>query len=148
MSKVHLGSVVSIYYKGGVKGEAPIDERTEGEPLTVMIGDMKLPKGVENALMDMEPGQEKTVDIEPEYGYGDYKDGLAQWYPRMMLKDGYNIKVDDVMFHTNPEDGHVQPAFVTEVTEDNVKIDFNHPFAGKTLEYWIKLVDIPNAAEE
>ena len=52
------------------------------------------------------------------------------------------MKEGDVMFHRNPEDGNRQPAFVVETTKDNVKIDLNHPFAGKTLEYWIKLVDV------
>ena len=45
----------------------------------------------------------------------------------------------DVMFRPN-EDGTRQPAFVTDLTQDAVRLDFNHPFAGKTLDYWIKLV--------
>ena len=123
--KVHTGSVVSILYKGGAKGEEALDDRSAGEPLRVMIGDMKLPRGIEEALIGMEVGQEKQ-----------------QWYPKQMIDQGYSLKVGDVMFHANPDDGTKQPAFVTDMTADNVKIDLNHPFAGKTLDYWIKLVDI------
>ena len=140
--QVHVGSVVSILYKGGEKGAPAVDDRSEGEPLVVMVGDMKLPLGIEEALLGMMPGQEKTVEIPPEMGYGKYQDGLAQWYPRSMLDQGYTLKEGDVMFHRNPEDGNRQPAFVVETTEDNVKIDLNHPFAGKALEYWVKLVDV------
>ncbi len=138
--KVHTGSVVHILYKGGAKGEGVMDDRSEGEPLRVMIGDMKLPRGIEEALIGMEVGQEKQLEIPPELGYGEYQEELAQWYPKHLIDQGYTLKVGDVMFHTNPEDGTRQPAFVTELTEDNVRIDFNHPFAGKILDYWIKLV--------
>lgn len=140
--KVTLGSVVSLHYRGGVKGEEPLDDRTEGAPLTVMIGDMKLPRGIEQALMGMEAGEEKTVEIPAELGYGEYQEALAQWYPKSMLQDGYSLKLNDVMFYRNPEDGSRQPAFVVELTEDNAKLDFNHPFAGKTLEYWLKLEEV------
>ena len=51
--KARMGSVVGLYYRGGVKGEEPVDERVEGEPLVVMIGDMKLPRGIEQALVGM-----------------------------------------------------------------------------------------------
>ena len=67
--KVHTGSVVHILYKGGAKGEKMLDDRSEGEPLRVMIGDMKLPRGIEEALVGMEVGQEKQLEIPPELGY-------------------------------------------------------------------------------
>lgn len=140
--KVNLGSVVSLHYRGGLRGEEPVDDRTEGEPLTVMVGDMKLPRGIELALMGMEAGEEKTVEVPPELGYGEYQEALAQWYPKAMLDGGYSLKVGDVMFYANPDGSGRQPAFVTELTEDNARLDFNHPFAGKTLEYWVKLEDV------
>lgn len=139
-SKAHLGSVVHILYKGGQLGGPVEDDRSEGEPLVVMLGDMKLPKGIEEAIIGMAPGEEKQIQIPPELGYGSYRKELAQWYPKQMIDQGYTLKVGDVMFHKNPEDGSRQPAFVTELTQDAVKIDMNHPFAGKTLDYWIKLV--------
>ena len=139
---VSMGSVVSIYYKGGVTGEEPMDVRDSGAPLTVMIGDLKLPKGIEDGLIGMAVGEEKVIEIAPADGYGERQADLAQWYPRAMLDQGYTLVVGDVMFHRNPQDGHRQPAFVTAVTEDEVMIDFNHPFAGKNLTYWVKLVEL------
>lgn len=140
--KAGIGKVVSIRYRGGVKGEAPADEHMDGEPLTVMIGDMRLPRGVELALEGMEAGESKTVEIPPELGYGEYQDNLAQWYPKIMLKGGYDLKEGDFLFWTNPQDGSKVPAWVVETTQDQARIDFNHPFAGKTLEYQLELVDV------
>ena len=137
-----LGKVVSIRYKGGIKGETPVDDRSSGEPLTVLLGDMKLPKGIEEALSGMVPGEQKVADIAPELGYGEYHEDLAQWYPRVMLDNGYSLQTGDVLFKRNPEDGRRIPAWVVESTNDQVRIDFNHPFAGKTLEYELELVDV------
>ena len=44
--------------------------------------------------------------------------------------------------YTRPSDGLKLPARVVEETEDGLKIDLNHPFAGKQLKYWIKLEDL------
>ena len=140
--KANLGSVVYLHYRGGLKGEEPVDDRSTGEPLAVMIGDMKLSRGIEQAVMDMEVGEERTIEVPAELGYGEYQEALAQWYPKSMLDGGYSLEVGDVMFYTNPNDGSRQPAFVTEVTPDNARLDFNHPFAGKTLEYWVRLEDV------
>lgn len=140
--KAGLGKVVSIRYRGGVKGEEPIDENMGRDPLTVMIGDMKIPRGIELALEGMQSGESKTIEIPPELGYGEYQDNLAQWYPKIMLKDGYGLKAGDFLYWTNPQDQSRMPAWVTETTDDQVKIDFNHPFAGKTLEYRINLIDV------
>lgn len=140
--KAGLGKVVSIRYRGGIKGEDPVDEVTGDDALTVMLGDMKLPQGIELALEGMEVGDQKTVEVPPELGYGDYQENLAQWYPRIMLKDGYELKIGDFLYWNNPQDGSRMPAWVTDITDDQVRIDFNHPFAGKTLEYQIELVDI------
>ena len=137
--KAKLSSVVPLYYKGGVKGEEPQDVRVDGEPLRVMIGVMALPRGIEQAVIGMEVGEEKEVDISVADGYGEYQEGLAEWYPRIKMPDGYNLHVGDVLFRTNPDDGSKMPAFVVDETADNVRVDFNHPFAGCELHYWIRL---------
>ncbi len=142
MSANRAGKIVSIRYKGGVKGEDPVDDHSTGEPLTVMLGDMRLPLGIEEAIADMVKGEKRTVEVPCEKGYGTYQEQLAQWYPRQLLDNGYELKKGDVLFWTNPEDQRKMPAWVTDETDDNVRIDFNHPFAGMTLEYWIELVDV------
>ncbi|WP_417144353.1 FKBP-type peptidyl-prolyl cis-trans isomerase [Raoultibacter massiliensis] len=137
-----IGKLASIRYRGGVKGEEPADDRSSGDPLTVMLGDMSLPRGIEEAVLDMQVGEQRTIDIPCEKGYGEHQDKLANWYPKTMVDGGYDLAVGDVMFWTNQEDGRRMPVWVTEMTQDAVKLDFNHPFAGKTLTYWIELVDL------
>lgn len=139
--KAELGRVVSLQYRGGVKGEEPCDIRDEGNPLRVMLGNMMLPRGIEEAVVGMAVGEEKTVEVPCELAYGEYRDELARWYPKGVIPDGYSLELDD-MLNYRDENGGVHPAFVADLTEDNVKLDMNHPFAGKDLVYWLKLVSL------
>lgn len=136
-----LGRVVSLQYRGGVKGEAACDIRDEGNPLRVMLGDMMLPRGIEEAVVGMAVGEERTVEVPCELGYGVHRDELARWYPKSIIPNGYALKLDDVLNYRD-ENGTAHPAFVAELTEDNVKLDMNHPFAGKDLVYWLKLISV------
>ena len=103
---------------------------------------MQLPRGVEEAVVGMEVGEARSIEVPPELGYGAYQDKLASWHLKGMVEHGYDLKAGDVVFWTNPDDGRRMPAWVTEETADMVKLDFNHPFAGKTLAYWVELVDL------
>ncbi|WP_139652469.1 FKBP-type peptidyl-prolyl cis-trans isomerase [Raoultibacter phocaeensis] len=137
-----IGRVASIRYRGGVKGEEPADDHSTGAPLEIVLGDMRVPRGIEEAVSDMQVGEQREVEIPCELGYGRYQEKLASWRPKSMVDDGYRLKVGDVIFWTNPDDGRKMPVWVVDETEDNIRLDFNHPFAGKTLVYWIELVDL------
>ena len=139
--KPHIGSTVWFRYKGGVKGEEPVDDHSTGEPFRVMLGTLSIPRGVELALMEMEKGEQKTVDIPPELGYGQYQSKQADWHTRAMIPRGYEAKTGDILYWVNPEDGKRLPVWVADETQDAILLDFNHPFAGRTLTYWLELVD-------
>lgn len=139
--KAALGRIVGIYYRGGVSGEDPIDVHVEGEPLRVMLGGVNLPRGVEEAIVGMEVGEEKVVDVPFALGYGEYREELARWYPKAVVPGGYGLEVDDVVTYRG-EDGIGHPAIVTALTEDSVRLDMNHPFAGNDLVYWLRLESV------
>ena len=136
------GSIAYILYRGGAIGEELVDDRSAGSPLPVMIGAGRVPKGIEEAICSMEVGESKTVRIPPEKGYSFYNKKDVQWYTRALIPNGYSLKTGDVVTLSHPEDKSVRVGRVIEETDDLVRIDFNHPYAGKELEYWIKLVDL------
>jgi FKBP-type peptidyl-prolyl cis-trans isomerase 2 len=137
-----IGKAACIRYKGGVKGEAARDDRSTAEPLIVVIGEGRIPRGIEDVLYEMEIGEQRLIEVPCRLGFGEYHADGVQWYPRSVVPHGYELKVGSGLTWTNPENKTVYPAVVVEETADNVRIDINHPFAGKTLEYWIELVDL------
>ena len=74
------GRTAYLRYKGGVLGEEPLDDRSTGDPLAVVIGTMQLPRGVEEAVVGMEVGEARSIEVPPELGYGAYQDKLASWH--------------------------------------------------------------------
>lgn len=141
MGNERRGKVALIRYDGGVLGERKVDHRT-GEPLAVKIGASRLPKGIDNALLNMEIGEKATLIIPPEEGYGNANPKLVKWYPRQVLDHGYDIKKGSMIMWESEDGLAKRPAMVVDSTKDSVKIDMNHPYAGKTLEYWVELVDV------
>ena len=137
-----LGRFASIRYKGGVKGEEPVDDRSTGEPLRVLLGERQVPKGIEDALYEMEVGECRMLEIPCELGYGEYNKQGVQWHPRTLIPNGYKLEKGSVLTWTSPEDFRKMPVRVINATQDAVQFDFNHPFAGKTLEYWVQLIDL------
>jgi FKBP-type peptidyl-prolyl cis-trans isomerase 2 len=137
-----IGQTAYIRYKGGIKGERPLDDRSTGEPLAVVLGEGSVPKGIEALLYELEVGQSRRIEISPEQGYGHPKSEGIQWYPRILVHCGAELKVGDVIACTSKEDHSVLPGTVVATTPDLVQIDVNHPFAGKTLTYWVQLVKL------
>lgn len=137
-----FGQCAYVHYRGGIKGEEPIDDRSIGDPVRIVLGAGAVIPAIEDALSEMEIGEERTMVIAPEDAYGKHDPEGVQVYPRTMFAFGNELKEGDVFQWTNPASGMPIPVKVIEAHQDVVKVDFNHPFADKTLEYWIRLEDL------
>ena len=137
-----LGRYALIRYRGGALGEDPVEDCSQGEPQRVRIGYCEVPNGIDNALFEMEIGESGTVVVSPNLGYGDYDPNGLRVVSRGEVPDGYDLDVGSVLGWRSPITRQVLPVRVVEAFDDYVKLDYNHPLAGKSLEYWIELVDI------
>ena len=135
------GKVAFIRYSGGVQGEERTDIR-EDEPLRVVLGMTDVCPGMQDALYDMEVGERRTVVIEPEKGYGAWNPKGVETYPRVMIPGGEDMQVGSVIGRKNPQTGKIMPVRVIAADDDHITMDFNHPLAGKTLEYEVELVSL------
>lgn len=137
---VTKGSKVKIEYKGTFDDGSVFDSSEQhGSPLEFEAGSGQIIKGLDKEVQGMEVGQEKDVRIEPSLAYGDRNPELVQTVPKeklpMEVKQGQMILLGD-------PDGNKFPAVIADVTKDLVKIDLNHPLAGKHLNFKIKVVGI------
>ena len=140
--KSRIGKTAVIRYKGGIQGERAVDDRSTGEPLALRIGAGRVVKGIDDALLRLEVGEDCTLLIPPEEGYGEPDLKLVKWYPRMMLDHGYDLRQGMMIMWESADGLAKRPAMVADATQDAVKLDMNHPYAGKTLEYWVELVGL------
>jgi len=140
MSKVENGKSVIVHYTGRFEDGTVFDTSlTEGrEPINTVLGQGSLIKGFESGLIGMSEGEKKTIELLPEDGYGEYLDGLVTTVKKDQVPEG--IKVGD-MLQSQSERGTMNVT-VKEITAEGVRLDANHPMAGKKLIFDLEVVNV------
>jgi len=140
--------VVSLDYTLRLDDGEVIDSSSGREPLEFIQGQGQIIPGLEQELYGMEVGDEKAVTVTPADGYGERQDDRVQTIPRnafpddMDLEEGMQVRLQD------SNSGQVYEAFVEEIHPDNVVLDFNHPLAGETLHFDVKIADVRDATDD
>ena len=138
---VKKGDKVKIDYTGTLEDGTVFDSSEKhGQPLEFEIGSGQVIPGFENAIIGMKKGAKKEIDIKPEQAYGSRNDLLIKDVPRDQLPEE-GVK-QGALLAVQLANGARVPAKVIKVDKEMVSIDFNHPLAGKTLHFSIKLVDV------
>ena len=140
------GKQVSIQYTIRLEGDFLIDSNIEKAPLTYIHGAGQIFPVLERALEEMKLGEERTVEVKPEDGYGHHNDALMKEVDVDMVPPEAR-KVGAKLQSVDSKGRPVHP-FVVEVREDKIVLDFNHPLAGKTAYYDIKLLGVHEAPAE
>ena len=140
MKKVENGKNVVVHYTGKFEDGSVFDTSlTEGrEPIKTVLGQGNLIKGFEIGLVGMSEGEKKTVEVSPEDGYGEYLDGLVTKVEKKQVPEG--VKIGDVLKSEGPK-GTISVT-VTEINENDIKLDANHPMAGKKLIFDLEVVSV------
>ena len=133
------GSKVKVHYTGILSDGSVFDSSEGREPLEFTIGNGEIIPGFENAVKDMKLNQEKAVKINPKEAYGEKNEQLIISVPRDKFPP--QIEVGGRLVLKGPQGQNI-PAVVSEVKNDNVIIDLNHPLAGRELNFKIKVVAI------
>jgi FKBP-type peptidyl-prolyl cis-trans isomerase SlyD len=117
-----------------------------GEPIRYVHGYGMLVPGLEAALVGLRNGDQRDVLVPADAGYGEYDDSLVLEIERDQLPDPRAVQVGDEFVAESP-DGDEIAMNVVEVHDDRVLVDANHPLAGMTLRYNVKVVDVRPATE-
>jgi len=127
--------------------EGEVLDSSEGQdPLMYLHGVGNLIPGLEEALEGKASGEELKVTISPEKAYGDRIEQLIQKVPRDRFEDSSNLQVG-MHFQASHDQGETMVT-ITELTDEEVTVDGNHPLAGQTLHFDVKVVDVRDASEE
>ncbi|MBN2111112.1 MAG: peptidylprolyl isomerase [Methanosarcinaceae archaeon] len=135
------GDTIKIDYTGTLDDGSVFDSSENHEnPLEFTVGAGQVISGFEEAVRGMEAGEEKEFRIEPADAYGEYKEELAQKVQKDIIGSDIEIRTGMLLLVRTPE-GHEMPAKVTEIDDEHVTLDMNHPLAGKALNFIIRVVE-------
>jgi FKBP-type peptidyl-prolyl cis-trans isomerase SlyD len=113
-------------------------------PLRYVSGSNQIPSGLDKALVGLHVGEEKDITLSPEQGYGPVRNDARHEVP----KDAVPLEERKVgaILQAHSADG-TTIVQVVEIKEKTIVVDFNHPYAGKTLAYHVKVLDVKKVTE-
>lgn len=141
MAKAKLGDTVRVHYMGKLDDGVVFDTTLAHEPIEFAIGAKQVIPGFEQAVIGLEPGESLTVQIPAQKAFGSYRsEWITMAHPDDLPNDvepqvGEQLQIPD-------REGGAFLVSITDVSEDAVTLDANHPLAGKDLIFDIRLVEI------
>ena len=144
--KIAHEKVVSIHYTLTNQEGTVLDSSSGNEPLAYLHGFGNIIPGLENALEGKETGEKLSVTVEPEQGYGARDEQLVQAVPRSAFK-GVEELAPGMQFQAQGPQG-ARLVVVTQVAQDVVTVDANHPLAGQTLHFEVEVSEVRAATAE
>lgn len=141
MSQIERNSLVTIFYRLGLTNGDVLEDNFDDEPMTVQLGRGEMAEGLELALIGLREGQEETIDIGPDLAFGYVDETLFRSIPRVEFDPELELE-RGLIIEFATEEGETLPGTILDFNDDEVRVDLNHPLAGQTVRYSVKIVSI------
>lgn len=135
---------VTLHFALSLEDGTAVDSNFEGEPATFKVGDGSLLPGFEQVLMGLEAGASESFSIPPEQGFGQPNPNNLQQMDRREFDPGLNLEPGLVLSFADANQAEL-PGVVAEMNDEFVTIDFNHPLAGRTIQFDVKIISVKAA---
>ncbi|MBD3344063.1 MAG: peptidylprolyl isomerase [Chitinivibrionales bacterium] len=141
MSKAKEGDTVKVQYTGKLEDGTVFDQNNEDNLLEFTIGEHKIIPGFEQAVVDMEEGETKTVSVSSENAYGPYNSDAVIETTRSVLPENLEPELGQRL-QAQDKNGNPFVVRITDMSDNTVTLDGNHPLAGKNLNFEISLKEV------
>ena len=138
---VKKGDRIKVQYTGTLQDGTIFDKSKEEEPLEFTVGSGQIIPGFDKAVEGMKLNEEKKVTLKPEDAYGKRDETAIREFPKSSLPENFKPE-KGMVIRLQDQTGRAIPGTVTDITENNITIDLNHPLAGKDLTFNIKVIGI------
>jgi len=139
--QVKKGDVVRVHYTGTLLDGSQFDSSVGRSPLEFTVGAGQMIAGFDAGVLGMSVGDKKTIQIDPDNGYGQKDPNAIIEFPSSNVPEGMQVEVG-MKLNLQNQYGQPVPVEVIEVKEDVIIMDANHFLAGKDLVFEVELVEI------
>ena len=141
MRKAQNGDTVRVHFSAYHDDRTQFASSLGEEPMELTIGDGKLIECFEESIVGMVKGEKKTVSFEPNQAMGKRRPELVAKFSRIEIPEQYeNLEVGSKV-EVEDDNGNTILGTVTQLSDQEVTVDANHPLAGTTLECDIQLIE-------
>ena len=137
---------VALHYRGTLNDGSEFDSSLGGEPLEFIYGVGMMIPGFEAGVAGMRSGQKKTFTVRAADAYGDYDPEMLFPVPREYFPDDFNFQIGVQLF-LQTEVGPL-PARIMEITDTEIFVDCNPPFAGEDLIFEVEILEVRDLSDE
>ena len=141
MSQAKNGDTVKVHFTGKLENGEVFSESEVETPIEVTLGNGELLPGFERGILGMEIGEKKTIAVPPEEAYGPKQEDLMVEIDKSNLLEHLTPTIGKGL-RIRQSDGEDIHVIISDMTEDTVTLDGNHPLAGVTLLFDLELVEI------
>ena len=141
MQQVKNGDTVKVHYHGKLTDGTTFDSSEGRQPLEFEVGSGRVIKGFDEGVKGMSTGDKKTVSIPADDAYGSKQEEMIIPFERKNFPPDIAPEIG-MTLNMHSEDGNELPVVITEISDDTITLDANHPLAGQDLIFDIEVVDI------
>ncbi len=141
MRQVTKGDTVKVHYHGKLTDGTTFDSSEGRQPLEFEVGSGRVIKGFDDGVKEMSVGEKKTVSIPADDAYGQKQEEMIIPFERKNFPPDINPEIG-MTLNMHSEDGNELPVVITDISDDTITLDANHPLAGQDLIFDIEVVDI------
>jgi len=135
------GNQVKVHYHGRLQDGTTFDSSEGRSPLEFEVGAGQVIKGFDDGVVGMKEGDKKTIHIPVEEAYGEKSEDMIIEFPKDQFPPDMKPEVG-MQLNLRGQDGRNFPVVISDVKDDVVVLDGNHPLAGKDLIFDIEMVEV------
>ena len=147
LDTVAVDTVVAMHYTLTLDGGDVVDSSSGKDPLHYLHGHGNIVPGLEEEMTGHKVGDKFDVRVPPEAGYGQRREDGVQEVPKGAFPADLELS-PGMMLHAQHEGGAPIAVRVVEVGDETVKVDFNHPLAGQSLNFAVEVVSVRSATQD
>ena len=144
--QITIGSKVTMHFALRLADGTVADSSFDDEPVNFVVGDGALDKGLELALIGLRPGDRQTLTLMPGQAFGTRDDAALQWDDRDSFPADMALEEGQIIGFTGRAGEDIAGA-VVEIQDQRVRVDFNHPLAGREIEFEVEILSVEDPSD-
>lgn len=141
--RIGPGTRVTLHFSVSLADGQLLDTTKNGNPAEFTFGDGNLIAGFETGLVGLKAGDRRSLFLTPEQAFGERNEANIQRFPRSNFK-GMDLSPGLVVSFADAAKAEL-PGMVVEFDDDAVMVDFNHPLAGRDLNFEVEIINVVDA---
>ena len=141
--QIGMGSGVTMHFSLRLADGMLVESSFDDEPISFELGDGTLDRGLELALLGLVAGDRQTLSLMPGQAYGMRDEAALQRVQKSMFPEGMLLEPGHIVGFSG-EDGEDVAGAIIEIGDDDVQVDFNHPLAGREIEFEVHILAVEN----